>query len=82
MKFLILIIYSFNSFQYVLNVTPDLPNVFEASGGIQYLQIPITDHYSQDLAMHFPAAIKFIGEYWQSFFETLEYLHHVSTIYQ
>ncbi|XP_055857605.1 dual specificity protein phosphatase Mpk3 [Episyrphus balteatus] len=48
--------------KYVLNVTPDLPNVFEASGGIQYLQIPITDHYSQDLAMHFPAAIQFIEE--------------------
>lgn len=48
-------------FQYVLNVTKDLPNVFEASGGIQYLKIPITDHYSQDLAMHFPSAIQFIG---------------------
>ncbi|TMW50679.1 hypothetical protein DOY81_004247 [Sarcophaga bullata] len=48
--------------KYVLNVTKDLPNVFEASGGIQYLQIPITDHYSQDLAMHFPAAIQFIEE--------------------
>uniref|UniRef100_A0A0K8WK77 Dual specificity protein phosphatase n=1 Tax=Bactrocera latifrons TaxID=174628 RepID=A0A0K8WK77_BACLA len=48
--------------KYVLNVTPDLPNVFESSGDIQYLQIPITDHYSQDLAMHFPAAIRFIEE--------------------
>ncbi|XP_037901071.1 dual specificity protein phosphatase Mpk3 [Glossina fuscipes] len=48
--------------KYILNVTKDLPNVFEASGGIQYLQIPITDHYSQDLAMHFPAAIQFIEE--------------------
>ncbi|XP_065359172.1 dual specificity protein phosphatase Mpk3 [Calliphora vicina] len=48
--------------KYVLNVTKDLPNVFEAAGGIQYLQIPITDHYSQDLAMHFPAAIQFIEE--------------------
>ncbi|XP_075162033.1 mitogen-activated protein kinase phosphatase 3 [Haematobia irritans] len=48
--------------KYVLNVTKDLPNVFEASGGIQYLQIPITDHYSQDLAMHFPSAIQFIEE--------------------
>lgn len=49
--------------KYVLNVTPDLPNVFEADGGINYLQIPITDHWSQDLAVHFPAAINFIGEY-------------------
>lgn len=48
--------------KYVLNVTPDLPNVFEGSGGIQYLQIPITDHYSQDLAVHFPKAIQFIDE--------------------
>lgn len=47
----------------MLNVTKDLPNVFEASGGIEYLQIPITDHYSQDLAMHFPAAIQFIGKF-------------------
>lgn len=50
-------------FQYILNVTPDLPNVFEESGGIKYLQIPITDHWSQDLATHFPSAIQFIGNY-------------------
>lgn len=49
--------------QYILNVTPDLPNVFESTGTIKYLQIPITDHGSQDLAIHFPAAIKFIGEF-------------------
>lgn len=49
-------------FQYVLNVTPDLPNVFEGTGGIQYLQIPITDHWSQNLAGHFPDAIRFIGK--------------------
>lgn len=54
--------------QYVLNVTPDLPNEFEKLGIIKYLQIPITDHYSQDLAMHFPAAIHFIGAYiWNSY---------------
>lgn len=49
--------------QYVLNVTPDLPNVFESGGVIRYLQIPITDHWSQDLASHFPAAINFIGKF-------------------
>lgn len=49
--------------QFVLNVTPDLPNVFESTGTIKYLQIPITDHGSQDLAIHFPAAIKFIGKH-------------------
>ncbi|KAH8373444.1 hypothetical protein KR009_007243 [Drosophila setifemur] len=48
--------------KYVLNVTPDLPNEFEKSGIIKYLQIPITDHYSQDLAIHFPHAIQFIEE--------------------
>uniref|UniRef100_A0A6B2E806 Dual specificity protein phosphatase n=1 Tax=Phlebotomus kandelakii TaxID=1109342 RepID=A0A6B2E806_9DIPT len=48
--------------RYVLNVTPDLPNVFEGSGGIQYLQIPITDHWSQDVAVYFPTAIQFIEE--------------------
>ncbi|XP_068149786.1 dual specificity protein phosphatase Mpk3 [Drosophila tropicalis] len=48
--------------KYVLNVTPDLPNEFEKSGIIKYLQIPITDHYSQDLAIHFPDAIQFIEE--------------------
>ncbi|XP_058826572.1 dual specificity protein phosphatase Mpk3 isoform X2 [Topomyia yanbarensis] len=48
--------------KYILNVTPDLPNVFERDGHIKYLQIPITDHWSQDLAGHFPNAIKFIDE--------------------
>ncbi|KAH8261610.1 hypothetical protein KR044_012286 [Drosophila immigrans] len=48
--------------KYVLNVTPDLPNEFEQLGVIKYLQIPITDHYSQDVAMYFPAAIQFIEE--------------------
>lgn len=54
---------SFALLQYVLNVTPDLPNEFEKLGIIKYLQIPIIDHYSQDLAGHFPAAIRFIGAY-------------------
>lgn len=50
--------------QYVLNVTPDLPNTFEAEGcGINYLKIPIADHWSQNLAVHFPQAIRFIGKY-------------------
>lgn len=49
--------------KYILNVTPDLPNHFENQCEIKYLQIPITDHGSQDLSMYFPAAIKFIGTY-------------------
>lgn len=48
--------------QYILNVTPDLPNVFEGIGSIKYMQIPISDHWSQNLASFFPQAIQFIGE--------------------
>lgn len=48
--------------QYILNVTPDLPNVFEGTGAIKYMQIPISDHWSQNLASFFPQAIKFIEE--------------------
>ncbi|KAG8240383.1 hypothetical protein J437_LFUL002524 [Ladona fulva] len=48
--------------QYILNVTPNLPNVFEGSGAIKYMQIPITDHWSQNLARFFPNAIQFIGK--------------------
>lgn len=51
-----------HSIQYVLNVTPDLPNVFEDVESIKYMQIPITDHWSQNLASHFPKAIEFIGK--------------------
>ena len=49
--------------QYILNVTPDLPNVFESGGSIKYMQIPISDHWSQNLASFFPQAIKFIGKF-------------------
>ncbi|CAB3374155.1 Hypothetical predicted protein [Cloeon dipterum] len=48
--------------QYILNVTPDLPNVFEDSGNIRYMQIPIADHWNQNLACFFPKAIEFIDE--------------------
>ncbi|XP_034240015.1 dual specificity protein phosphatase Mpk3 [Thrips palmi] len=51
-----------NHIQYILNVTPDLPNVFEESGSIRYMQIPIADHWSQNLAKFFPKAIEFIDE--------------------
>lgn len=47
---------------YVLNVTPDLPNVFERDASFRYLQLPIYDHWSQDLLEHFPRAIAFIDE--------------------
>ncbi|BET00387.1 dual specificity protein phosphatase [Nesidiocoris tenuis] len=51
-----------HNIKYVLNVTPNLPNVFEASGDIKYMKIPITDHWSQDLTAHFPKTIEFIDE--------------------
>ncbi|KAJ2939615.1 hypothetical protein O0L34_g14332 [Tuta absoluta] len=52
-----------HNIKYVLNVTPDLPNTFEAEGcGINYLKIPIADHWSQNLSVHFPQAIRFIEE--------------------
>ncbi|XP_066993527.1 dual specificity protein phosphatase Mpk3 [Anabrus simplex] len=51
-----------HSIKYILNVTPDLPNVFEDSGSIKYMQIPIADHWSQNLASFFPTAIEFIDE--------------------
>uniref|UniRef100_H3A1W0 protein-tyrosine-phosphatase n=1 Tax=Latimeria chalumnae TaxID=7897 RepID=H3A1W0_LATCH len=45
---------------YVLNVTPDLPNIFEKNGEFRYKQIPISDHWSQNLSQFFPEAIDFI----------------------
>uniref|UniRef100_U5EXJ8 Putative mitogen-activated protein kinase phosphatase 3 n=1 Tax=Corethrella appendiculata TaxID=1370023 RepID=U5EXJ8_9DIPT len=47
---------------YVLNVTSNLPNVFEEEGRIKYCQIPVTDHWSSDLLKHFPEAFKFLDE--------------------
>jgi hypothetical protein len=49
--------------QYILNVTADLPNVFEDSGSIKYMKIPIADHWKENLASFFPKAIEFIGEH-------------------
>uniref|UniRef100_H3A1V9 protein-tyrosine-phosphatase n=1 Tax=Latimeria chalumnae TaxID=7897 RepID=H3A1V9_LATCH len=48
--------------RYVLNVTPDLPNIFEKNGEFRYKQIPISDHWSQNLSQFFPEAIDFIDE--------------------
>jgi hypothetical protein len=50
-----------HNIKHILNVTPDLPNVFE--GTIRYLQIPISDHWTQSMLNHFVPAIQFIGEY-------------------
>lgn len=48
--------------RYILNVTPNLPNLFEKNGNFHYKQIPISDHWSQNLSQFFPEAIAFIDE--------------------
>lgn len=45
--------------RYILNVTPNIPNCLE-NNGFRYMQIPISDHWSQNLAAFFPQAIEFI----------------------
>lgn len=47
---------------YILNVTPNLPNTFKTEMGMKYMQIPIQDHWSQNLFNFFPQAIDFIGK--------------------
>lgn len=49
--------------KYILNVTPNLPNLFENAGEFKYKQIPISDHWSQNLSQFFPEAINFIGKF-------------------
>ncbi|CDW52253.1 dual specificity protein phosphatase 7 [Trichuris trichiura] len=48
--------------KYIVNVTRNLPNAFEHDDRLKYLQIPIDDNWSQNLAAHFPQAIHFIDE--------------------
>lgn len=52
-----------NGIKYILNVTPNVPNMFENNDQFQYLQIPICDHWSQNLTAYFPQAIAFIGQF-------------------
>jgi dual specificity MAP kinase phosphatase len=49
-----------NGISYILNVTQDVPNAFDGQDGFRYMQIPIDDHWSQNLALFFPDAIAFI----------------------
>ncbi|XP_051913705.1 dual specificity protein phosphatase 7-like [Hippocampus zosterae] len=51
-----------HNIKYILNVTPNLPNMFEHEGRFRYKQIPISDHWSQNLSQFFPEAISFIDE--------------------
>lgn len=48
--------------KYILNVTPNLPNMFEHDRRFRYKKIPISDHWSQNLSQFFPEAISFIDE--------------------
>lgn len=54
-----------HNIRYILNVTPNLPNHFEGSSDVDitYKQIPINDHWSQNLSLYFPEAMAFIGEH-------------------
>ncbi|BFZ10652.1 hypothetical protein BsWGS_13691 [Bradybaena similaris] len=47
---------------HILNVTTNVPNTFEHEHNFRYLQIPISDHWSQNLSSFFPQAIQFIDE--------------------
>lgn len=52
-----------NGIKYILNVTANVPNMFEKDETFKYMQIPINDHWSQNLSVFFPKAIAFIGKY-------------------
>ena len=52
-----------NGIKYILNVTPNVANTFEDSSDFKYMQIPISDHWSQNLAHYFQDAINFIGRH-------------------
>ena len=47
--------------KYILNVTPNVPNKFAEDKDFKYMQIPVADQLSQNLSVHFPEAIAFIG---------------------
>ncbi|ESO99408.1 hypothetical protein LOTGIDRAFT_113325 [Lottia gigantea] len=51
-----------NGICYILNVTPNVPNMFANDDSFKYLRINISDHLSQDLFEFFPEAIAFIDE--------------------
>lgn len=51
-----------NGIKYILNVTANVPNMFEKDESFKYMQIPINDHWSQNLSVFFPKAIAFIDE--------------------
>ena len=48
--------------RYILNVTTNMPNVYETDDSFSYMQVRIDDHWSQNLAAFFPQSINFIGK--------------------
>lgn len=66
--------------KYILNVTPNLPNMFEHDGEFKYKQIPISDHWSQNLSQFFPEAISFIGKWPVILLERCIYLDFLSAL--
>lgn len=65
--------------KYILNVTPNLPNLFENAGEFKYKQIPISDHWSQNLSQFFPEAIGFIGKKSRRAAESFIYIFFLQT---
>ena len=51
-----------HNIKYILNVTHNVPNTFENNDSLNYMQISISDHWSQNLSVFFPKAIAFIGK--------------------
>ena len=51
--------------RHIVNVTPDLANVFEGRGDFTYLRVPIIDHsWSQNhVEWYFKQAVDYIGEW-------------------
>lgn len=48
--------------RYIINVTPDFPNHFEADDDFHYKRISVKDTFNQDINTHFQPAIDFIEE--------------------
>jgi predicted protein tyrosine phosphatase len=48
--------------RYIINVTKDIPNMFEKDITFKYLQIGINDHSTQNVAAHFAECCAFIDE--------------------
>ena len=45
---------------HIINVTADLPNVFEGQPGLAYMRIPVNDTFAQRISDYFESALAFI----------------------